>query len=334
MQKKRLYFKEHPYCLYQSVENSPFPLPTNSLGLVGKKEYTKKKRKDTIRILVLGASPIERLPPASENKNKNPNLTLTHILEEKMNQHNHKIGANKTYEVLNLSSSGYTSYESLFSYICKGQYLEPDLVISYQGVNDVLWSVIADNYLEDYSHARKNNFKAKECWINSLFCALPDSKIIDFLDRLFVKFKVKKPNGLIYSISKNKLNIDLNYNPNKLNAFMNNLLSLESLSKLNSSKLINLSVAWDTTKPLSPYNLYSQLMQKKYQDIFYNYYNKYLIEINKRMSENNILETLVLPNEIFNSSCFYDCFHFNLDGMNKLADLICEYIITNEKRLF
>ena len=50
MKKKSLYFKDHPYSLYESVPNSPFPLPTNSLGLIGKKEY-KKKNKNVIRIL-------------------------------------------------------------------------------------------------------------------------------------------------------------------------------------------------------------------------------------------------------------------------------------------
>ena len=61
----------------------------------------------------------------------------------------------RIYEVLNLSSSGYTSYECLISYICKGKFFNPDLIISYQGVNDVLWAVIANEFKTDYSHVRK-----------------------------------------------------------------------------------------------------------------------------------------------------------------------------------
>ena len=63
MKRKSLYFKDHPYNLYQSQDNSPFPLPTNSQGLIGKQEFSLKKDLNKIRILVLGSSPIERLPP-------------------------------------------------------------------------------------------------------------------------------------------------------------------------------------------------------------------------------------------------------------------------------
>ena len=70
MKRKSLYFKDHPYCLYQSVENSPFLLPTNSLGLIGKKEYSLIKKDNVYRILVLGASPIERLPQILKIKRK------------------------------------------------------------------------------------------------------------------------------------------------------------------------------------------------------------------------------------------------------------------------
>ena len=52
---------------------------------------------------------------------------------------------------------------------------------------------MANNFKTDYSHARKNNFKQNECLINNIFCALPDSKYLNFLDRLFVKLKSKNP---------------------------------------------------------------------------------------------------------------------------------------------
>ena len=40
---------------------------------------------------------------------------------------------------------------------CKGRYLKPDQLLIR--INDVLWSVLADDFKEDYSHSRKNNFK-------------------------------------------------------------------------------------------------------------------------------------------------------------------------------
>lgn len=334
MKRKSLYFKEHPYCLYHSIENSPFPLPTNSLGLIGKKEYSKFKKKGVFRILVLGASPIERLPPNYENQNQNPNLTFTHFLEKKLNKYKNTEDVVKKYEVLNLSSSGYTSYECLFSYICRGKNLHPDLIISYQGVNDVLWSVIANNFKSDYSHARKNNFKQNDCFINNIFCFLPDSKFIDFLDRLFVKFKIKKPNGLIYSISKNNLKIDPVFNPDKLIPFEENIKILNNISSLYSSKLLNLSFVWDKNRPANPSHIYRQLQKEDFKCIFKNYYNNYLDEINNRLSNNKDLNFLDLNKFQIDNDFFHDGVHFSLKGMMKISEIVAKHIILNKNKFF
>ena len=87
MNNKSSYFKEHPYILYKSLENSPFPFPTNSLGLVGKKEYAKRKTKCVRRILIIGGSTVEGLPPKNENPTNNPNLTWSHLLEARLNKY-------------------------------------------------------------------------------------------------------------------------------------------------------------------------------------------------------------------------------------------------------
>ena len=333
MKRKSLYFKDHPYCLYQSVENSPFPLPTNSLGLIGKKEYSLIKKDNVYRILVLGASPIERLPPNFENKEKNPNLTFTHLLEKYLNKIKKVEDNTRIYEVLNLSSSGYTSYECLISYICKGKFFNPDLIISYQGVNDVLWAVIANEFKTDYSHVRKNNFKQNECLVNNIFCSLPDSKFLEFLDRLLVKFKFKKPNGLIYSISKENLKIDPNYDSNKLLPFLSNIKILHNLSNLYSSNLLNLSFIWDDNRPANPSHIYKQLENLEYKKIFHNFYNRYLNEINQILKNNKELNFLDLNQFEIKNNFFHDGVHFSLYGMNEIAKIVANYIIQNETKL-
>ena len=333
MKRKSLYFKDHPYCLYQSVENSPFPLPTNSLGLIGKKEYSLIKKDNVYRILVLGASPIERLPPNFENKEKNPNLTFTHLLEKYLNKIKKVEDNARIYEVLNLSSSGYTSYECLISYICKGKFFNPDLIISYQGVNDVLWAVIANEFKTDYSHVRKNNFKQNECLVNNIFCSLPDSKFLEFLDRLLVKFKFKKPNGLIYSISKENLKIDPNYDSNKLLPFLSNIKILHNLSNLYSSNLLNLSFIWDDNRPANPSHIYKQLENLEYKKIFHNFYNRYLNEINQILKNNKELNFLDLNQFEIKNNFFHDGVHFSLYGMKEIAKIVANYIIQNETKL-
>ena len=334
MKNKSSYYEDHPYILYKSVENSPFPLPTNSLGLVGKAEYKKKKTKNIRRILVIGGSTVEGLPPQNENPTNNPNLTWSHLLEERLNKYIEKTGTNIKYEVLNLSSSGYTSYECLLSYICKGIYLEPDLIISYQGVNDVLWSILSKDYLEDYSHARVNNFHRNSNLIQNLFYLLPEVKLKSFLYKFLIKFNIIKPSGLIYSISKENLKIDLSYDSNKLNTFINNIGAIEAITKIHSSKLLNFTFVWDESRPPNPTHVYRELKRFDCREIFQEYYNRYLNEINTRLTMRSDFATYCLPKEEFISSCFYDGMHFNLKGMNKISKLASNYIISNEKNLF
>ena len=220
------------------------------------------------------------------------------------------------------------------SYICKGRYFNPDLVVSYQGVNDVIWSVVAKGYLKDYSHARKNNFLQQKCILNDLLCSLPESKLIDLLDKFFVKFNLKKPNGLIYSISKKDLKLDLTYSSNKLNTFLDNILILNNLALMNKSKLLNITFVWDHNKPANPSHVYKELKEKRYKEIFDRFYNDYLLEINKLLLENDELNTLKLNQEKFNESNFSDGVHFSYKGMELYASLVAEYLFHNYEKFF
>tara|TARA_Y100000991_G_C21945763_1_gene337403 strand:+ start:271 stop:1281 length:1011 start_codon:yes stop_codon:yes gene_type:complete len=334
MKRKSSYFKDHPYNLFESVANSPFPLPTNSQGFIGKEEYKKLKKGNIYRILVLGTSPIGRLPPPSQNKNNDPNLTITHLIQNKLNERNSKIGSDKRYEVLNLATTAYNSYECLIAYICKGIYFQPDLIVSYQGVNDVIWSIMANNFTFDYSHSRKNNFSKKECLINNLFCALPDSKFIDFIDKVFLRFNLKKPNGLIFSISNDNLSIDRKYSRKKLNPFFNNIEMLNSLAESKNIKLLNLSFLWDINRPANPSHFYKQLRYPEYRKIFNNHYNRYLTELNNTLIRKKNLNTFELDKKEFKSSCFFDGLHFSLEGMEIFSSLVSDYISKNQKYLF
>ena len=110
-----------------------------------------------------------------------------------------------------------------------------------------------------------------------------------FLDRLFVKFKLKKPNGLIYSISNDNLKIDPIYNSKKLDPFEENIKILNSICNLYSSKLLNLSFIWDKNRPANPSHIYKELEERDYKMIFKKFYNNYLNEINYRLKSNNEL---------------------------------------------
>ena len=58
-----------------------------------------------------------------------------------------------------------------------------------------------------------------------------------------------------------------------------------------------------------------------YREIFQEYYNRYLNEINNILAKKNDFSTYCLPKEEFIGSCFYDGMHFNLKGLNKISEL-------------
>ena len=165
----------------------------------------------------------------------------------------------------------------------------------------------------------------------NLFCLLPDMQLTSFLDRFLSLINIKKPKGLIYSISKEKQKIDLNYDSNKLNTFINNIGAINAITKIHSSKLLNFTFVWDESRPPNPVHIFNELKRVDYREIFQEYYNRYLNEINNILAKKNDFSTYCLPKEEFIGSCFYDGMHFNLKGMNKISELASNYIISNEK---
>ena len=137
---------------------------------------------------------------------------------------------------------------------------------------------------------------------------MPDSKIINFFDKVLVRLNFKKPNGLIYSVSVKNLKFDFNYSDKKLDTFCENILMLNNLSNLNNSKLLNITFVWDKYKPANPSHIYKELKESKTKEIYNNYYNKFIKELTIFLKNNKNLNTFVLNNNLFDASSFSDEF--------------------------
>lgn len=333
MKKKSQFYKEHPYSLYQSRENADFPHPANSKGFVGKKEYSLIKNKNIKRILVLGGSTVEGLPPHFENLEKNPNLTWTHLLEENLNNLSKRENYKFKFEVLNLGCSGYTSYESLFAYICRGKWFKPDLVISYQGVNDIVCSFLAKNFQEDYSHVRENNFPkvSSSLWNSPLYSPL--MSLSQFLNRILVVLKIKKPDGLIYAITKKVVEFDDIYDASKISIFLENIKMLDTLCKSNNSILLNISMVWDDLRPFIMSHAYVDARIELKSKVT-SFYNQYFYELNSKLLKEKDLLSYQLQESDFYPHYYYDGIHFNLEGIKKIAKVSSDYIFENKQKLF
>ncbi|MBI5045042.1 MAG: SGNH/GDSL hydrolase family protein [Candidatus Levybacteria bacterium] len=108
-------------------------------------EITKEKSSDTYRIFVMGGSTVENATVSYEQN-------LVRLLEKKIQQ-KYK---DKKIQVINAGNSGYTSEHSLIQYLFHVRDFDPDMIILWQGINDMYYScdtiATIGSYRDDYSH--------------------------------------------------------------------------------------------------------------------------------------------------------------------------------------
>ena len=337
--KKSTYYEPHPYRLYQPRSNSPFPYPTNSERLLGTREYGNKNPSKT-RVLVLGGSTVEELAYFSNRLNKDPNAHWHSLLEKELNATH--AGSGQEFEVLAIAAAGYTSYECLISYITQGRHLKPDIVISYQGVNDVIWSFMANDFKSDYSHVRENNFPrgrtpfrnihrhdertstSADNWkitidklATLLSRSLNFSLCIRLLEKFLISVKLIRPNGLIYAISNaNYPSACTAFCPSRVSVFIENVKMLDAICKLSGVKLLNITFQYQRV-PFVAHILKKSLAKNQVSEVG-DFYVRYLELINKELIASGLTTYHIKEGE-FQEDDFRDPMHFNESGQKKIA---------------
>ena len=125
----------HPYAVYTFSPELP---EINDWGFTFSDEITLKRTPRTLRILTLGGS-----------TTAGPEAWPYH-LGRQLTEHNPQ----KTVEILNFGTGGWTSAESMVAFATLGQSFEPDVVIVHHAVND-LDPLMRRDFRADYSHFRK-----------------------------------------------------------------------------------------------------------------------------------------------------------------------------------
>jgi len=358
--KKSSYYKPHPYRLYQSREHSPFPYPTNSIGLLGTREYDIDNKAGKVRILVLGGSTVEELAFLSNPENKNPNAHWHKILEDILNASNNR--SDHSFEVMAIASAGYTSYECLISYITQGRFLMPDIVLSYQGVNDVIWSFMAEGFKPDYSHVRDNQFPRLKSDSNSRTSANSrhssilsrvlsrlnnqihttktfqsnwfsqiSTNSLRILNAVMVKLKLSRPFGLIYAISVDPYpQASMTYEEKRVDIYIENMRMLDQLCSLYDAKLINLTFQSRDDCFLS--RLLHKNLSESEKKTASTFYSKYISSLNSSMCSSD-LTTYKIPESAFKESDFRDSMHFSESGQEKIAHFSAKAIQAMYKKI-
>lgn len=134
----------HPYTAYDMKPGYGIPgeVTINSLGFRGK-EFSETKQPGTYRIVTLGGSTTYGIGLEEDG-------TYPYFLEKVLQE---RLGTD-SIEVINAGLVSATTAESLSRFLLKVVPLDPDLVIFYEGYND-LPPRLFDNYSDDYYHFRK-----------------------------------------------------------------------------------------------------------------------------------------------------------------------------------
>ncbi|MBP7654784.1 SGNH/GDSL hydrolase family protein, partial [Candidatus Dependentiae bacterium] len=200
---KKYYFKPHHYyALEVNPEYISESIKVNQYGLRGKP--INEKQKNEIRIACLGGSTTQDM--ISDEK-----FTYTNLLETKLNgYYKHK---NKFVSVINGGVGTYTTAETLIAYIFKIYHLNPDIIIIYHGINDLITQVY-------YKKSYPDNRQYRKVWEDKNH-NLPD--FYYFLKNHFYFFKFihyvffKNKQYDVWSVSLNKLDFSDKYdNPESL----------------------------------------------------------------------------------------------------------------------
>lgn len=121
----RSYEGEYPYLPYRVRPNEPANSYSNPKGYRGK-DFSWHKPAGTIRVACLGGSTTWE-------------GTYPEALERALNASARKSGAaGPTYEVLNFGAEAWTSAEIMINYVVRGQHADPDCLVFYEAVNDVV----------------------------------------------------------------------------------------------------------------------------------------------------------------------------------------------------
>ncbi len=134
----------NPNARYQDFYGQPPRQFINSLGFRGK-EFSKQKKPGVYRIICMGGSTTYSL------HERNEAMTYPQMLEDNLNS----VFDSPRFEVINAGTPGWTSAESLMNLQFRLLELQPDMVISYEAVNDTYAMRVEDEGKSDYSNFRQ-----------------------------------------------------------------------------------------------------------------------------------------------------------------------------------
>jgi len=314
-------------------------LHINSFNFRGD-EIKREKDKNTFRIFVLGGSTVLNAGVSYSN-------SFGKLLQDKLT----KEYPNKKIEVLNAGMDGFTTEHSIIQYLFYIKDFKPDLIITWQGINDMYYSCTGNfftkgGYQEDYSHQLgslavpiRQYFSDTNLPLSVHFHLVT----FDFLRHIFTYNFYSDINPLLNTNVAIKLS-ELKLNPYKptsmknfpsINSYKRNLLTLTNIIKNDNVPLIIGNQAFLYTEsannPKIPFQWYMQrncLKGQNYPDTKslingIQLFNKVTKEVSNETNNKFVDFEKEIPKT---KEYFFDDVHTTEKGNSKMSEILFQTI--------
>ena len=286
---------------YSEAQKKTIRYKINQFGYIGSNNVQIPKPSNVYRILFLGGS--TTFNPGSEY-----DMDWPHQVCSLLNEYD----LEKTVEAVNMGLGGYTSMENLIDYLIRGEKFQADVIVIYQGLNELYWAGMTDNIQRDYSHFRDQLVVYKPNIFNKLPVFTQSKSYMLLRYNLIKIFGSPIDTGVtVKQFPKKK------FDPEVLSIFKRNIQDIVWIAKKNNQNVL----------------LISQVLDKDYQED--SEFRKLVFNCNKLFTKS--LENLAEEEDVsflnaadlfsIEKGYFYDEMHFTDIGLRKFSFFVSTKIM-------
>lgn len=313
-----------PYVATPYYQNEKKNIYHNSRGFRNAYEFEIPKPDDVYRIVCLGGS-----TTYSDNDNAQNEQIWTGRLEYYLNKNSSK---GMRYEVINASGHNYTAYMNLIDYLTRVRDLLVDMIIIYEGINEIYFNGYDDSSFAHYDVFKQTPFDAfnkKIDYYNRSYLL----KKSEFLRRLYIRwhFKSQSLNSMStkYPHYNSAKNIE-NMKKGSLLTFRKALDGFIAVSRVDDARLIFLSQAYHYKKlEKSLYSFNKEFDENNIKD--YINETKRVAKVMKAIAIKNDIPFLDMNLILEQQEKYFqknplDAVHFSIHGEDYFASKVYKFI--------
>ena len=287
---------------------------TNSLGFRGS-EVNPSPTPGTLRVVVIGAS-------AAFGWYVRDNETIAYYVQQKLTKE-----LNQPVEVINAAVGTITSFQELMILETKVLSLKPNLVVIYDGYNDLYYASAPkwDGTSPSVQYAKEvmrevNNRQPSSIVNQTIQVAMRNSEFLSTLNLLYIAWIVKQ-----------QANTPTEFQPNAITVYQQNLKKIELISKnedINLVFVLQPILTSDSKILANEEKIVLDRLDEPRKRVVTNY--PQLINFFKKSAQENASASFLDYTNVFQSSSehlYYDLVHYSPQGNQIIADRLTNDLV-------